>query len=433
MPHTSVDVCVVGGGSAGVAAAYSAARSGARVALIERYGFLGGMSTCAMIGTFCGFYDTGRAPRPIPTAFGWTVVRRLLAQGAAYRFPLGRTMLVHYGAEELKSIYDELMSEAGVALFLHSNFLHAETTDGRIRSVDIRTRGGTIQIRSRTFIDCSGDAELCWMAGAPTETSGDLSQAATAVFRMAGVDVGTALKMSRRELNERMQDDLSSGAWPLSRVSGGWYPTTNAGEVVVNMTRIRTNGIDPLDLTRAEQEGRRQIALYARWVRARVPGFENAFISACGVQLGLRETRRLIPYRRMEADDLRQGLCGGHDMGAGAWPFEIHDSSATRTQIEWLADGTVYQVPLSALTTPTLQNVLVAGRCMGASSEAHASTRVIATCFSVGEAVGALAAEGDRDGLFWNQSVIDELNAQRRAVAEPSQWPPDRTHTAGSS
>ena len=135
------------------------------------------------------------------------------------------------------------------------------------------------------------------------------------------------------------------------------------------------------------------------------------------------ETRRLVPYRRIEADDLRRGLCGGQDMGAGAWPFEVHDPSATHTRLEWLADGTVYQVPLNALTTPVLANLMVAGRCMGATSEAHASTRVIATCFSVGEAVGALAAQGERDGRLWDDEVIERLNARRRQAQAPTNWP----------
>ena len=120
-------------------------------------------------------------------------------------------------------------------------------------------------------------------------------------------------------------------------------------------------------------------------------------------------------------------------MGVGAWPFEVHDPSSRGTRLEWLPDGTVYQVPLSALTTPALENLVVAGRCMGASHEAHASARVIATCFSVGEAVGVLAAKGERNGDFWDQAAIDGLNEQRRAVEISPDWPPYSTYPAGTA
>src|SRR5207253_4930031 len=123
MIERRVDVCVVGSGAAGMAAACSAARAGAEVLLVERYGFLGGLGTGAIIGAFCGLYTAGRAPRPIRTGFGWTVVEELVRRGAAYRFPFGpagKTLLVHYDAEVLKRVYDQLAIDAGVRLLLHA-------------------------------------------------------------------------------------------------------------------------------------------------------------------------------------------------------------------------------------------------------------------------------------------------------------------------
>src|SRR5262249_37566931 len=108
VPEIRADVCVVGAGASGMAAAAGAARAGARVALIDRGGFLGGLGTGAAIGTFCGLYSAGTIPKPIDTGFGWTVVNELMDQGAAHRSPFAQTFLVHYDAEVLKLVYDAL-------------------------------------------------------------------------------------------------------------------------------------------------------------------------------------------------------------------------------------------------------------------------------------------------------------------------------------
>jgi hypothetical protein len=428
MKELRTDVCVVGGGAAGMSAAWSAARAGASVLLIERYGFLGGMGTAAMMGTFCGLYTSGPFPQQIPAGFGWTVVRHLLSRHAAYRSRFDRTFLVHYDPDVLKVIYDCLAEEAGVKVLLHSQCSHAEARNGAIEWMRVETRGEPLCIRARVYIDCSGDAELFYRAGAPVEFGDERGrvQPASAIFRMSNVDLVAASSLSRQQLNALMRSDCEGGMWPLGRLSGSFYPTTNPTEVVVNMTRINVNGVDAEDLSRGEREGRRQIQLYARWLRERVCGFRNSYISAIGVQLGLRETRRIVPQRWLTAGDLRAGFCSDQDLGAGAWPFEVHDPEGVGTHMEWLPDGTVYYIPLSAVTSPHLSNALSAGRCIGASPEAHASTRVMGTCFSLGEAVGTLAADfakytGDQ---LWRVGSLDALRKFREnSVVLESEWP----------
>jgi hypothetical protein len=428
MTEQRIDVCVVGGGAAGVAAAWSVARAGASVLLIERYGFLGGMGTAAMMGTFCGLYTSGPSPRPVPAGFGWTVVRHLLSKHAAYRSRFERTFLVHYDPDVLKVTYDCLAEEAGVKVLLHSLCTQVETDDGAIEWIRVETRDEPVCVRARVYIDCSGDAELFYRAGAPVELGDKRGrvQPASAIFRMANVDLALASSVSRQQLNALMRSDFDSGTWPLARLSGSFYPTTNPNEVVVNMTRVNVNGVDPEDLSRGEREGRRQIQLYARWLCKRVSGFSNAYVSAIGVQLGLRETRRIVPHRWLTASDLRAGYCSDQDLGAGAWPFEVHDPEGTGTRLEWLPDGTIYYIPLSAVTSPCLSNALAAGRCIGASSEAHASTRVMGTCFSLGEAVGALAADCAKrpSDQLWRNGPLDKLRLFRETSVLPeSMWP----------
>jgi hypothetical protein len=430
MMAASADVCVIGGGSAGVAAAVTAARAGSKVVLIERYGFLGGMGTAAIIGTFCGLYRSGPNPHPLSTAFGWTIVRRLLDRAAAYRFPFGRTLLVHYDPEVLKLLYDELLEEAGVCVLLHTSLVGVKSKDGRVESVDLHTRSGRVHLQAELFLDCSGDAELCHLSGARTEFGDErgLTQPATAVFRMAGIDLRKAIGISRHELNSRMEHDKRSGDYPLPRTSGSYYPTTHPGEAVINMTRIvDMNGIDPEQLSAGEKEGRRQIQLYAQWLKQRIPGFENAYVSATCTQLGIRETRRIVGRRQLTAADLRAECRSEQDIAEGAWPFEMHDPKGAGTMLEWLADGVAYQIPLDATWPADLENVFVAGRCLSTSHEAHASTRVMGTCFATGEAIGWLAAKSVQQGRSpaATSDLLIGLLKMRAAATEPTDdaWP----------
>lgn len=425
------DVCVVGGGSAGVAAACSAARSGARVFLVERYGFLGGIGTGGILGTICGLYTSGPRPRPLPTWFGWTVVRNLLLREAAYRSLFRKTALVHYDPEWLKIIYDELLAEAGVKLLLHALATEVVRRGDRMVSVTIATRGETIQLSANVFVDTTGDAELCSRAGLATLCGDERGgvQPGTLVFRMAGVDVQTALRLGRGMLNEQMKSDSESGYFALPYTGGSFYATTNKGEVVVNVTRVLgVNGTHPEELTKGEIQGRRQVQEYVRWFRERWQGFEHAYLSAAGVQLGLRETRRIIGRSQLLADGIRAGQRVESDLAIAAWPIEIHSSEGDGTRVEWLPDDCTYGIPLGAAVPRELTNVLVAGRCLSATREAMASSRVIGTCYSVGEAIGAVAsrrARDQRDVGDWTVGTLTDVEAWRREAGEPgpNAWP----------
>jgi hypothetical protein len=393
-----------------MAAAVSAARAGARVLLVEQQGFLGGMSTGAALGVFCGLYSSGPAPQPLSTGFGWQVVADLVAHDACYRGELGPTYLVHYDPDALKLAYDEAARAAGVRVMSHATLVDTASEGRRIVTAELTTPGGSTTVTARSWVDASGDAVLCHRAGASLEhRDKDSAQPATLVFRMAGVDIACPL-LPRAELNDLMHRDAVSGRFELPRTSGSLYATSHPGEVVLNMTRVSVDAVDAFDLARAEAVARRQVREYARWLVERVPGFQHAFVSMVA-NLGIRESRRLRGRTVMDATWLRSGRRTGADLGYGAWPMESHDPRGSGTRIEWLDDDTVYGVPSGAALPAELDNVWVVGRCLSADPEAHASTRVMGTCFSVGEGAGAVAATRAVDGLAPDAAVADALRA----------------------
>lgn len=426
MPDVRSDVCVVGAGASGMAAAVAAARRGADVVLLDRSTMLGGLGTGAAIGAFCGMFDASPAPRPIPTAFGWSVVTDLAAHGATHKAPFGRTTLVHYGPEVLAVVYDEAARRAGVRVIGGVHLADVDVAGDHVVGATFLSQADPVRVEATTWIDASGDAVLCHRAGVALDHGSAEGQPATLVFRMSGVDLDAAARMTRAQLNQTMRDDDAAGSFDLPRTSGGYHPTGVPGEVVVNMTRVAVDGVDPEDLTRAAAAARAQVAVYAGWLRCRVPGFARAHVSAVAPLLGVRETRRLLGRHVLTAEELRAGRHGDDAVGVGAWPFEHHDPAGKGTTLEWLDDGVTYGVPLDALLPRELENTFVVGRCLSSTGEAHASTRVMGTCFSVGEGAGWLAAGRAADGLPAGEIPAGDLaglTTWRAASGPPIAWP----------
>ena len=170
----SVDVLVVGAGSAGSTAAIAAARTGASTLLVDRFGFLGGTST-AVLDTFYAFYTPGATPRKVVSGIPDDVVGRLTERGMAFERPntYGAGTGITYDPESLKRVWDELVTEAGARTLLHAFAFGVEVEEGRVAGVRVATKSGVRTLRPRVVVDASGDADVCALAGAPFEAPGD--------------------------------------------------------------------------------------------------------------------------------------------------------------------------------------------------------------------------------------------------------------------
>ncbi len=422
-----VDACVVGSGSAGSTAAIAAARGGASVLVIDRLPFLGGTST-AVLDTFYGFYTPGSAARKVVGGIGDDVVAGLRDLGPVVERPntYGAGTGVTYLAEHLKVVWERLVTGSGARPLLHALVQAAEVRDGRVEALIVATRAGLARVRAKTFIDASGDADLCAFAGFGYETAGELdpAQTLTTTFRMANVDLERRRAIPREAFHRLMAEAAESGDYDLPRREGSDHITPIDGVTATIMTRLESvrhdedgrlvNATDPWFLTDAEIAGRRQALEYVRFLIERVPGYEHASLVALGTQIGVRETRRVYGDYRLTRDDVLAARAFDDGLGLCGAPIEDHHGGAD-TAWHYLPDGQAVGIPYRTLVVRDAANVLVAGRCFSATHDAHASVRSMAQCMAMGQAAGtaaALSIAGGRDPRDIDLSALrDRLRA----------------------
>jgi hypothetical protein len=409
----AVDVCVVGAGSAGSTAAIAAARGGASVILVEQLPFLGGTST-AVLDTFYGFWTPGDSPRKVVGGIADDVVAGLRSLGPVLERPntYGAGTGVTYVAEHLKVVWERLVEEAGVRIVLHSMLQDVLVDgEGRVLAIVVATKAGLRRIDARTFIDATGDADLCAFAGFGFERAGELdpAQTLTTTFRMANVDGDRRRGVSKDDLHERMRLAAADG-YALPRREGSDHPTPISGVTATIMTRLEPTEVaenerlvdttDPAFLTTVEIAGRRQALEYGRFLVDRVPGYERASLVGLGTRIGVRETRRVFGDARLTRDDVLSARQFGDQIALCGAPIEDHRAGPD-TGWAYIPGGGTVGVPYGTLVVRDAANVLVAGRCFSATHDAHASVRSMAQCMAMGQAAGtaaAMAAAGSRTG-----------------------------------
>jgi len=408
-----VDLAVIGGGSAGCAAAITGARAGLRTALVEEMPFLGGMSTGGCVGTYCGFYLKQRdgSLAPLVGGFPLELADALRARGHAYGpVPFRETAALPYVPWGVKLALEERAArEPGLQLWLHAKATHAVVEGGEIRGVALHTRGGRVALRARVWIDASGDAELSRLAGVRTER-GDEIQYPSMMFTMQHVDTAAALG-ALRELPRLLAEHFESAGLP--RKGGNLIPTGRPGEVLVALSRISFEGRpldagDAAELTWGELEGRRQVVRLAEFLRRTLPGFADAFVADSAFRLGVRETRRVDGEYRLAEQDVLGARHFEDGIGRSAWPIERHVAGG-ETLWRFLEPGTWYTIPYRCLVPRGVANLLVAGRCVSADASAFASVRVIGPCMLEGQAVALAARQVCERSIAARDADVDAL------------------------
>lgn len=398
------DVVVLGGGPAGLAAAVSAARGGARTLLVERYGFLGGMGTAGGVTNFAGLYGKrGGQVQQLVRGVADELLARIDHLGglnAPQDGLQGRIRVRSYDVAAYKCAADDWLLACGVDLLFHALAVGVVRDGTQVSALLVETRSGRQAIRGRAFIDASGDADLAHFAGAPYELGDGAGSALypSTMFRIGNVDAERARAAigEFKAIDALMQQAASRYRFP--RQGAILRPQRNPREWRANVTQLaneRGDAVDATDarqLSAAEVEGRRQIVEYMRFLRAEVPGFEAAEISEIAAQVGVRETRRIVGAYQLSGEDVLSGARFDDSIGLNAWPVEAHVAG----RIEWGfardADNAFNQLPWRMLLPQGLDNVLVAGRCASMQHLGQSAARASGACFVMGQAAGTAAA-----------------------------------------
>ncbi len=417
------DVVVAGGGSAGCAAALAAAREGARTFLIDDMPFFGGMSTGGGVGTYCGFYLRASDGSMIPSVGGvpLEIATLLLERGQAYGpVPFKDSAALPYVPWGVKRLLDELVTaEPNLTALLHARITRALFRDGRVESIVVSTRGGQLAVTGRTFIDATGDAILTQACGLPVVRHADL-QYPSMMFIMQGVDTQRALS-SLDQLQRAIDESFETEGLP--RRSGHLIPTLRPGEVQVALSRVSIKGrpidaSDPTALTTGEIEGRAQADRLADFLKRRMPGFEQAFLSDSAARLGIRETVHVRGRYTLTGEDVLGLRKGPEGIGRSGWPIELHIPGG-ETDWQFLPRGEYYTIPFSCLVPEGVDNLLAVGRCVSATREGFASVRVIGPCMLEGQAAGVAAAQAVHAGAPFPKLDIDALRSRLSDLGVP--------------
>ncbi len=425
----TVDVAVVGGGPAGVAAAVSAARNGASTALIERYPYLGGLASGGMVLVLDDMHnDTEISVRGL----AMEMIDRMHARGLCVyppeedRDPAVRTtqemwrkwyrwglfdfhthtkphpiiFAAAFDPDGFKQASLDMVGEAKVRLRLHSWFHSAIVEDGCAAGAVVLTKEGFQAVRASVVIDATGDLDVAASAGASFV---DGAYIVTTVSRIGGVDTVEADRFQYEEPERFAEVDREA-----KRIIGGswqhwWLKTPLPGIVWCNCPHMTGfDGMKVADLTSAEFEGRRRMQSLLEYVRERMPGFENSFFVDFAPQTGVRQTRLLdgeyVVTKRDVLDRVHfaDSVCRGRD----------------------------YYTPYRAMLPKEVEQLLVAGRHYSATRQAQKISREIPPCMAMGEAAGIAAAQSlDADVLVRNADVGRIQRQMRAQGADPGDRP----------
>jgi hypothetical protein len=366
--------------------------------------------------------------------------------------------LVCVDPEIMKIAVARLLRDAGVDLLLYSFAEDVVVEDGRVTGVFVLNKNGRSLIEADLFVDCSGDGDIAAMAGAPWEKGGEKGelQPVTLIFRMMGVETEPLLDFVRKYpenvglgeclLEPRSKADCAEELYRQGVPSvffdgkapfvaraierGELHPcgilavcplSTQRREVSLNTTRIANLDATRTDvLSEALPKLLDQVWTCASFLVKRVPGFEKAAFSGIAPRIGIRETRRILGEYVLTGSDVLAGRKRPDGICKGAHELDVHGAGSAHRR-EMIAEGGSYDVPFGCLLPKRTANMLVAGRCLSATREAHGSARVMGTCMGMGQAAGTAAALCAADGTSLRQLSVPALRerlASQGAILE---------------
>jgi hypothetical protein len=349
---------------------------------------------------------------------------RLIRGGGAIRPSLATGYVVPFDPEIFKLVALEMLDEAGVDFFFHA-FASGVLNQRDIQGVVFETKSGPVVIEATTVVDATGDGDIAALAGAPYEigrAEDGLVQPMTLMFRMADFE-----KRAFEAYISQHPDQWRGvhGLWDLIRMAEEqgelelpredilFFATPHPHEVAVNSTRVsQVLGTDVWELTLAEWRSRRQMQQISAFLRKYVPGFAHSYLVQSGVHVGVRETRRIIGEYQLTVQDILAARKFADVIARSTYPVDIHNPKGSGTLLKRVPSGDAYDIPLRALLPQRVDNLIVAGRCISGTHEAHSSYRVMPVSMATGHAAGvcaALAAQQEKSPRDVPTQAVQEM------------------------
>lgn len=411
------DVIVCGAGPAGICAAVAAARQGAKVALLERYGVPGGNLTCGHVGPILGMVGKG------------TMRDELMA---LLEVPdndmIGRVGVAH-DMQRAKTVLTEFIHHENIEVYLQTMAADALVEDHRITGVVISTKEGLLALEGKVVVDATGDGDVAAFAGCQIEKGREdgLMQPVTLEFTLDNVDedrgvicIGDVddVAFNGQRFLDYCKQCAQKGMLPEHLAAVRLHPTVHKGERQVNTTQA--NGVDSTkieDLYPAELALRGQIDTLIRFFRENLPGYENCKYIASGTTTGIRESRRVVGEYLITAEELAAGK-RFDDVVVHRAEFivDIHNPAGAGQAEEKIQYVVPYDLPYGCFVPKGVDGLMTAGRCISGTHRAHASYRVMSICMAMGQAVGVAAALCARQGCQPRELDVKALQKELAAL-----------------
>ena len=445
------DVIVVGGGPAGILSAMASGKLGASTLLVEKNGFLGGAATAAVLGPISPFhYKDEQVIDGLPQDFMDRMVRAKGSTGHMKTIdPYGSgDSLGFYDREKYKYVAAEMLVEFGVDILYHATLSSVQMESSRVTGITVAAKSGDLlPLHAHVVVDATGDGDVAVMAG-ENYVLGDAvnhkMSPSSSMFEMANVDTGRVYQyildhpddfefksdiVPMREFDERLRQKyfvgqgfkqlvrqaVEKGELSFGRdsviVLNGIHPNT----MHFNATRIcGKNATDVVERSESELDGRRQIESVSEFMIQYVPGFEHAFVSVTGSEVGVRETRHIEGLYTLTGQDAYEGRKFEDSVSRGYFPIDLHNPDGATGYGNggvWMVLKDTFDIPYRSLVPKHIDGLLLSGRCISGTSEAHGSYRTQGGIMGIGQAAGAAAAVCVRNQAQPRQQDVKEIQA----------------------
>ena len=400
------DLAVIGGGFAGVAAAISAARGGARVVLLEKGNSLGGAAVNCLVNPFMPNHTKleGQLAQLSRGLFA-EIKEKLEQRGALY---IGCV----FSEEELKFLLNDMVREAGVDVLFRAYLTSVQRDGDRITSLSFATISGVIELSADYYVDATGDAQVAFLAGCPTVLGreGDhLCQPMTLCFRVGNVDT-ERFGASKAALQEAYRKALVNGELMNPRENILVFPTTVPNVLHFNTTRVvKMDPTSVYDVSAAEMLARDQVREVYAFMKAHAEGLENSFLLSTAAEIGVRESRMIVGDYVLTEQDCRNCVKFEDAIAACNYDIDIHNPEGSGTSHYYFPEGEYYTIPYRSLIPTGVSNMLVAGRCISSDHGAQASYRIMPTVCCIGEAAGNAVSLAVKGACGVRDISVDEL------------------------